>query len=94
MIYTIIDIRIQSSDALVPLFLIASFTYYHRSRSIMSDESFDYLVSRLRSEWSEITHTYKHVIKEENLQTDSGFNIDYPPDIVQEAEALMKEFPQ
>ena len=94
MIYTIVDIRIQESNELVPLFLIASYTYYHRSRSIMSNDSFDYLVSRLRNEWSEINHAHKHLIKEENLLTDSGYNIAYPPDIIQEAEELMKEFPQ
>ena len=78
MIYTIIDIRIQESNELIPLFLIASYTYYHCDRSIISNDSFDYLVSRLRNEWHEITHPYKHLIKEENLQTDSGYNIDFP----------------
>ena len=92
--YTIIDIRIQESNELVPLFLIASYTYYHRSYSIMSDDSFDYLVSRLRNEWNEITHPHKALIKEENLQTDSGYNIEYPIDIIQEAEHLMKDVQQ
>lgn len=93
MIYTLMDIRIQESNELIPLFLIASYTYYHRSQSIMSNDSFDYLVSRLRSEWSEITHPHKHRIKEENLLTDSGYNIEYPADIIQEAENLLKELP-
>ncbi|MAA79049.1 MAG: hypothetical protein CL916_07285 [Deltaproteobacteria bacterium] len=94
MIYTIIDIRVQESNELVLLFLIASYTYYECSRSIMSNDSFDYLVSRLRNEWNEITHTHKHLIKEENLMTDSGYNIAFPPDIIQEAKDLIKEFPQ
>ena len=59
----------------------------------MSDDSFDCLVSRLRNEWNHITHVHKHLMKEENFQTDSGYNVDFPPDIVQEAEELMKELP-
>ena len=93
MIFTIIDIRVQESNALVPLFLIASYTYYHYSHSIMSNDSFDYLVSRLRKEWSEITHPHKHLITDENLQTDSGYNIDFPPDIIIEANNLMRDIP-
>ena len=32
--------------------------------------------------------------KAENLQTDSGYNVDFPPEIIQEAEELMQEFPE
>ena len=94
MIYTTIDIRIQESNDLIPLFLISSYAYYHCSRSIMSNESFDYLVSRLRDEWDDITHPHKSLITEGSLRTNSGFNIQFPAETIQEAEKIMKEFPQ
>ena len=91
MLYTVLDIRIQEAQDLVPLFLIASYTYYQRKENLMSDETFDLLAERLLKEWDDIVHPHKHLITKEHLHTQSGYNIEYPQDLIQEATKLLLE---
>ncbi len=91
MLFTTLDIRIRDSAELIPLFLTASCAYYRLKESFMSDATFDFLVMRILKEWDDLEHPYKGLISKENLETDSAFNIDFPQDIMLQAQAWLKE---
>jgi hypothetical protein len=66
-------------NAVVAWWLMASFLYYHRDVSLLSDDMFDKLGVRLAGNWNGISHPHKHLIKPD--MTKSGFYIredDYP----------------
>ena len=91
MLYTTLDIRIQESQDLIPLFLIASYAYYEKKETLMADETFDLLAARILAEWDSLDHPYKSLISKENLQTQSTYDLSYPESIVAQAQALLAE---
>ena len=72
------DIRDMHSNALVSWFMIGSYAYYHLDVNVMSDYDFDFLVQRLKEEWKNIDHPHKSLITPTNLESGSGYDIDFP----------------
>ena len=72
------EIRNMHPDALVSWFMIGSYAYYHLDTNVMSDYDFDYLVQRLKSEWNNIEHPHKDLITPTNLDSGSGYDVDFP----------------
>ena len=72
------DVEEMTPNQLVSWFLISSYCYYDVGRSIMSDQSFDYLVQRLKEEWHNVDHPHKELITESHLEATTGYDIDYP----------------
>ena len=62
------DIQEMTPNQLVSWFLISSYCYYEIHRPIMSDQSFDCLVQRLKEHWDEATHPHKGLITESHLE--------------------------
>ena len=91
MLFTNLDIRILDEEDLLPMFLAASYTYYRLRRKLMSDETFDLLSSRLYNTWDNLEHEHKHLITKENLETQSGYNIEFPQDVVEQGDAWLRE---
>ena len=70
-----------SPNRLVPLYLVASFLYYVRNDSVMTDSAYDDCCNRLHREWRNITHPHKAIIDPEALASTTGFYLkheDYP----------------
>ena len=72
------DIKNMHPDALVSWFMIGSYAYYDLNKNVMSDYDFDYLVQRLKDEWDNIKHPHKELITTTNLESGSGYDIEFP----------------
>lgn len=72
------EIRNMHPNALVSWFMIGSYAYYHLDTNVMSDYDFDYLVQRLKDEWNNIDHPHKELIAPTNLDSGSGYDVDFP----------------
>jgi hypothetical protein len=57
----------------VPWYLMASYLYYHRDFSLISDSLFDQICLTLDHRWDEIIHAHKHVIDRQDLAAGSCF---------------------
>lgn len=70
-----------SPNMMVPWFLMASYLYYHRDVSLLTDERYDRLCQDLQQAWPEVEHVHKKVISLEHLKAGTGYSIapeDYP----------------
>ena len=72
------DVEEMTPNQLVSWFLMSSYCYYEVHRPIMSDQSFDCLVQRLKEHWDEVNHPHKVLITESHLEATTGYDIDYP----------------
>ena len=72
------EIRSMQPDSLVSWFMIGSYAYYELNKNVMSDYDFDYLVQRLKDEWDNIDHPHKELITTTNLESGSGYDIEFP----------------
>lgn len=76
--------RVDSNPELaIPWWLLASYSYYHLNRSMMSDSLFDKLTAILKTIPREIIddHAHGYLITEDGLSVGSAFDIketDYP----------------
>lgn len=52
----------QGVNMAVPWVLMASYLYYHRDTTILTDQQFDGLTKLVRAKWSEITHFHKDLL--------------------------------
>ena len=63
---------------LVPCYLMASYLYYHRNVSLMSDADYDKLCEALFILWNEPevrTHQHRHLVKRDALAAGTGYYI-------------------
>lgn len=72
----------------VPWFIMASYAYYVEHRPIISDATFDWLVSMLRWGWSHLVHQHKHLITEDDLAAGTGYALKWPPGIEHKVAAV------
>jgi len=61
----------------VSLYFMSSYLYYERNISIMADETFDLMCSRIAKEYGDITHMHKEKLDKESLAAGTGFDIEY-----------------
>ncbi|OUU74720.1 MAG: hypothetical protein CBC29_06215 [Methylococcaceae bacterium TMED69] len=72
------EISEMPPNQLVSWFMMASYAYYIEGTSVMSDYDFDYLVERLKENWTQIDHPHKKHITESHLDAGTGYDIHYP----------------
>lgn len=63
----------RKRNLLVPWYLTASYAYYIRDASIMSDGDYDSLCARLDREWDRVEHRHKHLIDRDWLSAGTCF---------------------
>ena len=71
----------SSRNMMIPYYLFASYLYYHRDHSLLTDERYDRLCKELAEELPKLRHMHKAVIDPEALAAGSGFTLadeDYP----------------
>jgi len=71
-------IKDMSPNQCVSWWLMASYAYYELMDPILDDEEFDQLTVRISEEWGLIDHPHKSLITSGNLESGSGFDIEYP----------------
>lgn len=70
-----------NKNSAMSFFLIASYCYYCRYDSIMSDEVFDGIAKWLLKEYDKIQHVNKDLVTKEMLNSGTAYNLkesDYP----------------
>lgn len=60
-------------NLMVPFYLMASYSYYIRDASIMSDGDYDSLCARLDRQWDRVEHRHKHLIDRDWLSAGTCF---------------------
>ena len=91
---TISDVSAMSPNQLVSWFMIASYAYYRLGGcddQVMDDQTFDYLVQRLKENYDLAEHIHKKYITKENLEAGTGFDIDYPNMVIGAYRSYMRE---
>jgi hypothetical protein len=63
----------KSRNMLVPWYLMASYGYYIRDESLLSDHVYDALCEQMADEWPSLTHMHKHLINPEWLSAGTCF---------------------
>ncbi|MFN4278314.1 MAG: DNA ligase LigA-related protein [Ferrovibrio sp.] len=88
------DALAKSINLAVPWYLMASYGYYIKDVSILSDAAYDRLCVLLRDRWDEITHHHKDRIDRASLNAGSGFGLreeQYPLIARDAAHSLIKQ---
>lgn len=65
---TVDDVEIVPANLLVPLYLAASYSYYHLSAPPLADATFDAVCRRLLREYDDIKHEHKHLVDVGSLE--------------------------
>ena len=71
----------KNRNLLVPWYLMTSYLYYCKDKSVVSDQTYDELCKRLLDEWDWVEHRHKHLIDRQALAAGTGFYLkerDYP----------------
>lgn len=64
-------------NLLVPWYLLASYLYYHRDVSIISDGLFDWICQELDRMWGIIEHQHKYLIDQGHLTAGTGYALPF-----------------
>lgn len=79
------------------LYLMTSYLYYHRNRSVIPDEQYDQLAKQLLLRWDTFEHQHKHLISKEDLQAGTLYHLredQYPKMVVGAALILLTKYEQ
>jgi len=78
----------------ISFWLSASYAYYCRYESLLSDEVFDKMSKYILEKYDEIEHHHKHLVTEDGLKAGSGYYLkenDYPLIVRVSTEKLMED---
>lgn len=81
-------------NVIVSWWLMASYLYYQRDISLLTDAYYDELCVELNARWASIRHQHKHLIDRAALVAGTGFYIgedQYPQRVIGAAEYILKE---
>jgi NAD-dependent DNA ligase len=84
----------KSPNTIVAWLLMASYCYYCRYESIISDSVYDKMMKYFLDNYEKITHRHKHFFDKNMLEAGTAFNIkreDYPLITRVAAEKLMED---
>lgn len=74
--------------------LLASYAYYIRYESLLSDETFDKMCKYALENYDALEHRHKHLVTKDMLQAGSCYNMkmsDYPNGLQMVAEKIIRE---
>ena len=81
----------KNINMLVPYYLMYSYAYYQENESLIEDSEYDQICQDLITNWNNITHWHKPLLSLESLKAGTGYDIKYPPRVVDAAIALIKQ---
>ena len=70
---------------------MASYLYYEKDFSLLTDEDYDELCKELYESFSLLTHPHTIYLDKNLLECGSGFALKYPPQAISAAERLVVE---
>lgn len=68
-------------NTIISFFLSASYAYYIRYESLLSDECFDKMCKWMLDKYETLEHNHKHLVTKDGLKAGSGYYLkenDYP----------------
>ena len=84
-----------SLGRVLQIYLMASYLYYHLSKSVMEDEQYDKLARILKNHWTEFEHQHKHLVTLSDLEAGTLYGLkasDYPGMVVGGALLMLDEY--
>jgi hypothetical protein len=84
----------NSRNCLVPWYLMASYLYYVRDVSLLSDGYYDRICHELNDNFKQIKHWHKHLVDQKQLDAGTGFRLrfdQFPSRIISAANTLAHE---
>lgn len=75
-------------------FILASFCYYCRDVSLLSDSTYDRMAKYLLENWDKVEHVNKDLVDKENLKAGSLYNVGetgYPTRVKVIAEGMIRD---
>lgn len=75
-------------------YLLASYAYYIRDKSIYPDEYYDALAKFLLTSWDTFEHRHKYLVTREDLEAGTLYHLkehDYPSIVRNSAERLLRK---
>lgn len=85
----------QNPNMCVPWFLMCSILYYREDKSVILDETFDWVCRQAAEHWETIKHRHKKFIKPVDLAAGSGYALPWrrlPRAVYSAAWALYNRF--
>lgn len=74
------------------IYMVTSFLYYQRSKSVTTDSDFDRLCVELYENYADLEHQHKHLVDRGQLRAGTGYDIDYPMLVRHAAEHLLSHY--
>ena len=85
------NIEDLSPGQCVSWYLMASYLYYKKDETVISDELFDQICKKILANWKDIEHPHKKRIKRGDLEAGTGYAIKkYPSIVMSSAERWLK----
>jgi NAD-dependent DNA ligase len=82
----------KSPNTTISWYLAASYAYYTRYESLLSDETYDKMCKYMLDNYEKLEHTHKHLVDKEALRAGTGYQIKEYPLIVQvTAEGMIRK---
>lgn len=85
----------RSINCLVPWYLMASYLYYHRDTSLLSDAFYDRICFELDTNFTQIKHWHKPFVDRKQLKSGTGYSIRFdkmPVRIIIAANTMAHEY--
>ena len=80
----------HNPNMLIPYYLMYSYLYYEKNKSIVTDDEYDMICKRLYDEWNDVEHYHKHLVDRDSLLAGTGYHIQFNERIKGGAMALMR----
>lgn len=75
------------------IYLVTSYLYYHRCKSLITDHDYDRLCKELAEGWRGLTHQHKHLVDKGQLTAGTGYAVKNFPLMVQgAAEHMLRHY--
>lgn len=74
------------------IYLVTSYHYYERCKSLITDHEYDRLCKELAAGWKTLQHQHKHCTDLGQLQAGTGYAIKYPRMVIGAAEHMLRSF--
>lgn len=81
-------------NSTISWWIAASYQYYHRHESLLSDECYDKMAKYIQKNFHSMNHPHLHLISKENLEAGSLYNLkasEYPEIVKNSSEMLVRE---
>ena len=82
------DIQAISPNRLIPYYLMSSYLYYKKDKSVLSDGDYDLMCKRMLNKWNSIKHPHKKLVNKNALEAGTGYDIRKYPTITMRAAEL------